>query len=111
MHRISPRRVVSSALPLTALTLAMLAGCAAETESVAQPSATPAAPARAANANGPDPKPDKPGSYAVIDGKKEPIPEVHLGEPATVARIIDEGTKRNHVMDQITYISNSIGPR
>jgi len=54
---------------------------------------------------------DKPGSYAVIDAKKAAIPEVAMGDPETVARIIDEGKHRNRVMDHLTHISNEIGTR
>jgi hypothetical protein len=49
--------------------------------------------------------------YAVIKGKKEPVPAMALGDPNTVARILDEGKNRNQVMDRITYLCNEIGPR
>ena len=60
---------------------------------------------------GDEPGADKPGTYAVIDGKHAPIPDIKMGDPAMVAKIIAEGKNNNHVMDQITYISNTIGAR
>ena len=107
MRRTPNSTGASTAISVSALL--MFAGCAAEPETTpraATPAAAPTSPAASA-----DPKLDKPGSYAVIDGEKAPIPGVRMGDAATVARIIEEGTKRNHVMDQITYISNEIGPR
>ncbi len=104
------RSRVAAAMPFTAWALVALAGCAAEPTSEAGNKPAPAA-TKTAESTAADPKADKPGSYAVIDGKHEAIPDVRMGDAATVARIIDEGTKRNHVMDQITYISNEIGPR
>jgi hypothetical protein len=86
----------------SALAIIAIAGCASDAPSADKPASAPAAA---------EPTKDKPGSYAVIDGEKAPVPDVKLGDAATLARIIDEGTKRNHVMDQITYISESIGPR
>ncbi len=53
----------------------------------------------------------QPGTYAIIDGTKAPIPDIRMGDPATVTRIIAEGKNNNHVMDQITYISSTIGAR
>src|ERR1043165_1949521 len=110
------RRSAAVALSISAWSLIALAGCSS---AVTSDSAKPAAAATPAPtpASAPAPKPaeetatDAPGSYAVIDGKHAPIPDTAMGAPATVARIMDEGRNRNHVMDQITYISNSIGPR
>jgi len=52
-----------------------------------------------------------PGKYAVINGKRAPIPTVRMGDARSVSRIVDEGRNRNHVMDHITYLSTQIGPR
>jgi hypothetical protein len=94
----------AAVLPLTTLALFTMAGCASEPAAdSASPPPAPVAP--------PDDGNHKPGTYSVIDGKDAPIPAIHMGDPATVARIIDEGVKRNHVMDQITYISTTIGAR
>ncbi|MBL8764991.1 MAG: M20/M25/M40 family metallo-hydrolase [Phycisphaerae bacterium] len=54
---------------------------------------------------------ETPGSYAVIDGKKETIPDVRMGDAATVARIIDEGSNRGRVMEHLTHLSTGIGAR
>ena len=59
----------------------------------------------------PVPPQDEPGSYAVIEGKKAPIPAVTMGDPATIARIIDEGKHHNQVMAHLTHLSVDIGPR
>lgn len=53
----------------------------------------------------------KPGTYMVLNGKPAAVPDVRLGDRATVARIIDEGKNRNRVMDTITHIATKIGPR
>ncbi|MGD9688144.1 MAG: M28 family peptidase [Phycisphaerales bacterium] len=52
-----------------------------------------------------------PGSFAIIDGKAAPIPDIKLGDPAIVARIIDEGKNRNQVMDHLTHLTQKIGAR
>lgn len=101
MSRIAVAKI---AVPLTALALIALAGCSGESKADKKEGWVPIGYAPPAGA-------DKPGSYSVIDGKHEPVPDIRMGDPATVARIIDEGTNRNHVMDQITYISTKIGPR
>lgn len=87
--------VVARGVSWSALALAAIAGLA-----VVSPVAM-----------GDEPVLDKPGTYAVIDGKHAPIPDVKMGDPAMVAKIIAEGKNNNHVMDQITYISNTIGAR
>ncbi len=92
---------------LSAVLLVGLAGCAGEMSherTVLEVRRESTVPPEAA-------APDKPGSYALIDGKKEPIPNIRMGDAATVSRIIDEGMKRNQVMDHLTHISNDIGPR
>lgn len=53
----------------------------------------------------------KPGSYMVLNGAPAPVPNVKLGDKATVAKIIDEGKNRNQVMDHLTHITTKIGPR
>lgn len=102
----SRNAVAKTAIPFTALALFALAGCATDQRA----EKTEAAPSNWVPIGYPDAA-DKPGSYAVIDGKHASIPDIKMGDPATVARIIEEGTKRNHVMDQITYISTKIGAR
>ncbi len=74
----------------------MLPGCAAHA-----PRATPAGVVADA------PK----APYAVIDGKEVPVPAIPMGDPRTVARIIDHGKYDNHVMDHLTYLTTTIGPR
>lgn len=92
--------VRATAAPLTIAALIALAGCASKPGGTASAGGA-AAPVQA----------DKPGSYAVIDGNKAPIPKVAMGDAATVAKIIDEGKNRNRVMDHLTYLSNDIGTR
>lgn len=94
---------------LPALLIA-LAGCASGGASTSAPAAAP--PAATADAKAP-PKAaaPKPGSYAVIAGKQAPIPAIPMGDRATIARIIDEGTRRNKVMDHLTHLTTEIGPR
>lgn len=59
---------------------------------------------------GPDIRGLAPGSYSVIDGKAAPIPLVPMGDPATVRRLIDEGTHRSRVMEVLSELC-AIGPR
>lgn len=54
---------------------------------------------------------NEPGSYSMVDGKKEAIPAIKMGDSATISRIIDEGTNRNQVESHLEYISTKIGPR
>lgn len=51
------------------------------------------------------------GNTAIVDGQPvaaEPIP---MGDPAVIARIIDEGRSRNRVMDHLRHLCEEIGPR
>jgi hypothetical protein len=49
--------------------------------------------------------------FAVVDGKEVPVPPIPMGDPATIARIIDEGKNRNQVMQHLTHLSKNIGTR
>jgi carboxypeptidase Q len=75
--------------------LALAAGAAAQ-------------PARDADA--PSPK-DPAGSFAIVAGKKVSVPQIPMGDPAVIARIIDEGKNRNQVMDHLRHLCLEIGPR
>src|SRR3954468_1749407 len=77
----------------------------ASTATTARPASAPSTAAAT------KPPGDGKSGYAVIKDKKEPAPVIPMGDPAAVARIIDEGKNRNHVMDHITYLCNEIGPR
>ncbi|MFO0836625.1 MAG: M20/M25/M40 family metallo-hydrolase [Phycisphaerales bacterium] len=48
---------------------------------------------------------------AVIDGKEVPPPAIEMGDPATIAAILDEGKNRNQVMDHLTHLTKKIGSR
>lgn len=85
----------------TCLALAVLAGlpaCTSQTKSDSPAKATAAAPLRAR-------------PYAVIDGQPADVPNIKMGDKATIARIIEEGTRRNQVMDHLTELCTTIGPR
>lgn len=49
--------------------------------------------------------------YAVVKGEAVPVPQIQMGDPATIQRILDEGTNRNQVMDHLRYLCKEIGPR
>ncbi len=49
--------------------------------------------------------------YAIIDGERADVPAIRMGDEATIARIIDEGVNRNHVMAHLTHLSQQIGAR
>lgn len=50
-------------------------------------------------------------STAFINGEEAPAPEIPMGDPRVLARIIEEGTKNNRVMEHLTYLCEEIGPR
>lgn len=58
-----------------------------------------------------DAKPLRERPYAVIDGQVVDVPAIPMGDPATIERIIAEGMKRNQVMDHLTHLCETIGPR
>lgn len=97
------RRPHASLLLPGALALMLSAGTVLAQDKAADAPATKAPDKEPANL----PK----SGYAVIRGKKDVVPAVRVGDAATVARIIDEGKNRNHVMEHITYLCNEIGPR
>lgn len=49
--------------------------------------------------------------FAVINGERQTAPSIPMGDPATIARIIDEGKNRSQVMKHLEYLSLEIGPR
>ena len=49
--------------------------------------------------------------YAVIDGEVAPVPDIPMGDPATIAAILEEGKNRNQVMDHLVHLCGEIGPR
>lgn len=113
------RRLPSFALPLTAAALFAMAGCAGDSKKAAagesRPSTTTVAaskaPPAAAPAKAAEPDLSKPGSYAVIGGEKAAPPSIPMGDPATLARILDEGKNHNQVMKHLTHLTTKIGPR
>ncbi len=87
------------------IAIVVLAGLAACTGHNTKPADSSAATAPS------DVKPPMSRPYAVIDGNPTAVPKIPMGDPATIARIIEEGTRRNKVMDHITYLTQTIGPR
>ncbi len=85
------------------LVLLLLAGCAARNQTTASPAGMTAPVAAAPEA--------ATERLVIIDGNFQPAPMISMGDPATVARIIDEGKNRNQVMDHLTYLCTDIGPR
>lgn len=104
-----PLRAASAAVlaGTTALALITAAGCAGGKASVATPEdrgahvETAGVPVIA----------DTAAYTAVIDGKPVPAPALRMGDPATIARILDEGVNRNRVMDHLAHLCENIGPR
>jgi len=54
---------------------------------------------------------DRQTPFAIIDGEKVDVPDIKMGDPATVQRIINEGIENNQVMAHLTYLCDEIGPR
>tara|TARA_R110002072_G_scaffold42064_22_gene119230 strand:+ start:129343 stop:131379 length:2037 start_codon:yes stop_codon:yes gene_type:complete len=52
-----------------------------------------------------------PGTYAVIDGIATPVPQIEMGDPVTIARIIEQGKDNSHVLATLTEMCNTFGPR
>ncbi|VAX42114.1 hypothetical protein MNBD_PLANCTO03-1766, partial [hydrothermal vent metagenome] len=50
-------------------------------------------------------------SFALINGEMVTPPAIPMGNPATIARIFDEGANRTQVMDHLTHLAEVIGPR
>ncbi len=50
-------------------------------------------------------------AYAVIDGKKAPVPDIDMGDEATLVRIYEEGTANSQVMAHLEKYAVDIGPR
>jgi hypothetical protein len=96
---------------ITAAAVLVAAGWAT---ALAQQPAQPVRGSGPQSAPAPSTAPDAimgPGQYAVIDGKREPIPDLRMGDPEVLKRIVDEGKNRNQVMEHITYLTTQIGPR
>jgi hypothetical protein len=47
----------------------------------------------------------------IRDGKDAPVPNIRMGDAATLARILDEGKHRNQVMEHLRHLTQDIGPR
>ena len=94
LFHLSGRAMVSAAGLVASVSL-IAAGCASGSKSVSTVAASPAAAER----------------YAIINGERAAVPAIRMGDDATIARIIDEGVNRNHVMDHLTYLTQQIGPR
>lgn len=84
------------------LAILLAAGCGS--------SGTPASIAAASPAASPEPGPGG-APYAVIDGEIVPVPDIQMGDPATIAAILDEGKNRNQMMDHLNYLCGDLGPR
>jgi hypothetical protein len=50
-------------------------------------------------------------SYAVVDGEMVDVPQIKMGEQATIARIFKEGADNSQVMDILAHLTQEIGPR
>ncbi|MEZ6318981.1 MAG: M20/M25/M40 family metallo-hydrolase [Phycisphaerales bacterium] len=61
------------------------------------------------------PQPEGPtqrhGNFAVIDGNIASVPKIRMGHPAVVRRLVRMGRQDNHVMDNLTTLTQEFGPR
>lgn len=53
----------------------------------------------------------EPQGYAIIDGEQAPIPQIQMGDPETIAAIINEGKHNSQVMATLTEMCETFGPR
>ena len=98
-----PHSFVRFSLLSTPLAIVLAAGCGSS-GSVANDRQSAAAQRSAEPGPGGAP-------YAVIDGKAVAVPSIPMGNPATIAAILDEGKNRNRVMDHLNHLCGTIGPR
>ncbi|MEO0631375.1 MAG: hypothetical protein AAFY46_11740, partial [Planctomycetota bacterium] len=101
MQRRIPSAALRFSLLATPLALMLAAGCGSNGTPQDTGSAAPQA-----MEPGPGGAP-----YAVIDGAVVPVPDIPMGNPMTIAAILDEGKNRNRVMDHLNYLCGDIGPR
>ncbi len=101
MQRRIPPAALRFSLLATPIALVLATGCGSTGTSVADAAATPRS-----MEPGPGGAP-----YAVVDGEVVPVPDIPMGDPATIAAILDEGKNRNQVMDHLNYLCGTIGPR
>jgi hypothetical protein len=50
-------------------------------------------------------------AYAVIDGERAPVPDLDMGSEETLYDIYVEGTDNSEVMDHLSFLTQTIGPR
>lgn len=81
-----------------AAALVLAAGCS---------SSGPKAPVAAKQAA----EPSSPQRYAVLDGQAVNVPDLRMGDEATIQAILREGKKNNKVMDHLSHLALEIGPR
>lgn len=53
----------------------------------------------------------RPDRYAVVDGQHVAPPDIKMGDPAVIERIIREGTNDSHVLATLTEMCDTFGPR
>lgn len=49
--------------------------------------------------------------FAVVDGKQVPVPDIKMGDAATIERIAEQGKYFSGVMATLTELCNTFGPR
>ena len=49
--------------------------------------------------------------FAIVDGQEITPPRIPMGDPNTIERIIDEGQSNSQVMDILSTLTNTYGPR
>ncbi len=103
MRADSPRAVTRSLLVILCLTT--LAGVGCQTTCRACRDAETGKSGAAATLAAPV------AGYAVVNGEKVPVPEIAMGDEATIRAILDEGMNRNQVMAQLTTLCETFGPR
>lgn len=51
------------------------------------------------------------GRFAIVGGERVEAPSIPMGDEATIAAILDEGQRRNEVMDHLVYLTSNFGAR
>ena len=52
-----------------------------------------------------------PGTFAVIDGEPAPVPDIEMGDPAVIERVIAEAKTSPRVMEHLSTLSLEFGAR
>lgn len=98
------RSVFQTVLPAP-VAIVLLAGCASS------PKSETTEPASQQQAETQSQSESRPTAQAVVNNEQVEVPDIPMGDPATIASILDEGVNRNQVMDHLIHLTENFGAR